>query len=55
MSNNLVNMQAQVNQNPTVNQNPEFMSHHPPVFTHAANSLEAENWLKMVLKMLTHV
>jgi hypothetical protein len=29
------------------------MSHHPPVFTHAADSLEAEDWLKTVLKMLT--
>jgi hypothetical protein len=29
------------------------MSHHPPVFTHAADPLEAEDWLKTVLKMLT--
>jgi hypothetical protein len=29
------------------------MSHHPPVFAHAADLLEAEDWLKTVLKMLT--
>jgi hypothetical protein len=29
------------------------MSHHPPVFSHAADPLEAEDWLKTVLKMLT--
>jgi hypothetical protein len=29
------------------------MSHHPPVFTHATDPLEAEDWLKIVLKMLT--
>ena len=29
------------------------MSHRPPVFTHAADPLEAEDWLKDVEKMLT--
>jgi hypothetical protein len=29
------------------------MSHRPPVFTHAADPLEAEDWLKAVEKMLT--
>jgi TPP-dependent pyruvate/acetoin dehydrogenase alpha subunit len=29
------------------------MSHHPPVLTHAADALDAEDWLKIVLKMLT--
>ena len=29
------------------------MSHHPPVFSHAADPLEAEDWLKTVQKMLT--
>jgi hypothetical protein len=29
------------------------MSHYPPVFTHAADPLEAEDWLKVVLNMLT--
>jgi hypothetical protein len=35
------------------NKHREFMSHHPLVFTHAADPLEAEDWLKTVLKMLT--
>jgi len=29
------------------------MIHRPPVFTHAADPLEAEDWLKAVEKMLT--
>jgi hypothetical protein len=29
------------------------MSHHPLVFSHAADPLEAKDWLKKVLKMLT--
>ena len=29
------------------------MSHKPPIFTHAADPLEAEDWLKTVQKMLT--
>jgi hypothetical protein len=35
------------------NKHREFMSHHPLVFTHADDPLEAEDWLKTVLKMLT--
>jgi hypothetical protein len=51
------NLQAQVN-NPPVpppaprNKHREFMSHHPLVFTHAADPLEAEDWLKSILKSL---
>jgi hypothetical protein len=58
LTNTVTNLQAQVN-NPQVqppaprNKHREFMSHHPPVFTHAADPLEAEDWLKTVLKMLT--
>jgi hypothetical protein len=58
LTNTVTNLQAQVN-NPPVqqpaprNKHREFMSHHPPVFTHAADPLEAEDWLKTVLKMLT--
>jgi hypothetical protein len=56
----VANMQAQAN-NPPVqqpaprNKHREFMSHHPPppVFSHAADPLEAQDWLKTVLKMLT--
>jgi hypothetical protein len=29
------------------------MSHHLPVFTHAADPLDADDWLKTVAKMLT--
>ena len=58
LANNMATMQAQMNQNPPQNQQPRdkhqvFMSHHPPVFSHAADPLEAEDWLKMVQKMLT--
>jgi hypothetical protein len=58
LSNTVTNLQAQIN-NPPVqqpaprNKHREFMSHHPSVFTHAADPLEAEDWLKTVLKMLT--
>jgi hypothetical protein len=58
LTNTVTNQQAQVN-NPPVqqpasrNKHMEFMSHHPLVFTHAADPLEAEDWLKTVLKMLT--
>jgi hypothetical protein len=44
LTNTVTNLQAQVN-NPTVqppaprNKHQEFMSHHPPVFTHAADPL----------------
>jgi hypothetical protein len=56
--NTVENLQAQVN-NPPVqqlapcNKHREFMSHHLPVFTHAIDPLEAQVWLKTVLKMLT--
>jgi hypothetical protein len=45
LTNTVTNLQAQVN-NPPVqpqaprNKNQEFMSHHPPVFTHAADPLK---------------
>jgi hypothetical protein len=54
LTNTVMNLQGQVN-NPLVqqpaprNMNREFMSHHPPVFTHVADPLEAEDWLKTVL------
>ena len=57
LATNVVAIQAQINQNPNHNQPPvsrhrEFMSHRPPTFTHAADPLEAEDWLKAVEKML---
>jgi hypothetical protein len=36
-----------------MNKHREFMSHSPPVFTHAADPLDADDWLKTVGKMLT--
>jgi hypothetical protein len=36
-----------------MNKHREFMSHRPPVFTHAADPLDADDWLKIVGKMLT--
>jgi hypothetical protein len=58
LTNTMANLQAQVNNPPvqqpaSLNKHREFMSHHPPVFSHVANPLEAEDWLKTVLKMLT--
>jgi hypothetical protein len=36
-----------------MNKHRKFMSHRPPVFTHAADPLDADDWLKTVGKMLT--
>jgi hypothetical protein len=60
LTNTVANLQAQVNNPPQppqqqvpTNKNREFMSHRPPVFTHAADPLDADDWLKTVGKMLT--
>jgi hypothetical protein len=58
LTNTVTNLQAQVNNPPLQpparrNKHREFMSHHHLVFTHAADPLEAEDWLKTMLKMLT--
>jgi hypothetical protein len=61
LTNMVANMQAQANNPPQpppqqpapMNKHREFMSHHPPVFTHAADPLDADDWLKTVGKMLT--
>jgi hypothetical protein len=59
LSNTVVNLQAQVNnpsqqqQQAPLNKHRELMSHHPPVFTYTADPLEADDWLKTVLKMLS--
>jgi hypothetical protein len=54
MSTNMASMQAQMNQNQQhKDKNQQFMSHCPPVFSHAADLLEVEDWLKTVEKMLT--
>jgi hypothetical protein len=57
----VANLQAQVNNPPQpppqqpapMNKNWEFMSHRPPVFTHAADPLDADDWLETVGKKLT--
>jgi hypothetical protein len=59
LTNTVANLQ-QVNNPPMqqpapLNKHHEFMSHYPPVFSHAADPLEAVDWLKTVLKMLTTV
>jgi hypothetical protein len=61
LTNTVANLQGQVNNPPQpspphpapMNKHREFMSHRPPVFTHAADPLDADDWLKTVGKMLT--
>jgi hypothetical protein len=61
LTNTVANLQAQVNNPPQplpqqpapMNRHREFMSHRPPVFAHAADPLDADDWLKTVGKMLT--
>jgi hypothetical protein len=54
MSTNMASMQAQITQNqPHKDKHQQFMSHCPPVFSHAVDPLEADDWLKTVEKMLT--
>jgi hypothetical protein len=61
LTNTVANMQAQVNKPPQpppqqpapMNKHREFMSHRPPVFTHAADPLDGDDWLKTAGKMLT--
>jgi hypothetical protein len=33
-----------------VDKHKEFMSHHPPTYSHATDSLDADDWLKTVIK-----
>jgi hypothetical protein len=58
LANTVANLQAPANNPPVqqpapLNKHREFMSHHRPMFSHAADPLEAEDWLKIMLKMLT--
>jgi hypothetical protein len=62
LTNTVANLQAQVNNPPPppqqqapMNKHREFMSHRPLVFTHAADPLDADDWLKTVGKMLTTI
>jgi hypothetical protein len=61
MANTIANMQAQMNQAPQPPPPPardrhrEFMSHKPPSFSHSSDPLQADDWIKMVEKMLNIV
>jgi hypothetical protein len=59
LANTVANLQAQVNnpaqppqQQVPMNKHREFMSHRPPVLTHAADPPDADDWLKTMGKML---
>jgi hypothetical protein len=61
LTNTMANLHAQVNNPPQpppqqqapMNKHREFMSDRLPVFTHATDPLDADDWLKTVGKMLT--
>jgi hypothetical protein len=61
LTNTVANLQGQVYNPPQppppqpapMNKHREFLSHRPPVFTHAADPLDADDWLKTVGKMFT--
>jgi len=58
MAATLANLQAQKNQPPPppppqpMVKHREFMSHRPPTYSHPADPLQADDWLKVVEKML---
>ena len=58
MAATLANMQAQQNQPPLPPppqprvKHREFMSHRPPTYSHSADPLQADDWLKAVEKKL---
>jgi hypothetical protein len=58
MANTIANMQAQMNQAPPPPPPPardshrEFMSHKPPTFSHSPDPLQADDWIKIMEKML---
>jgi hypothetical protein len=58
MANTITNKQAQMNRAPTPPPSPardrhrEFMSHKPSSFSHSSDPLQADDWIKMVEKML---
>jgi hypothetical protein len=61
MANTITNMRAQMNQAPPPpplsarDRHREFTSHKPPSFSHSPNPLQADDWIKMVEKMLNIV
>jgi hypothetical protein len=57
MANTIANMQAQMNQAPPPpphvrDRHKEFMSHKPPTFSHSPDPLKADDWVKIIEKML---
>jgi hypothetical protein len=58
MANTITNMQAQMNQAPppppppTRDKHREFMSYKPPSFSYSPDPLQANDWIKIVEKML---
>jgi hypothetical protein len=61
LTNTVQQMQAQQNQPPQSippppppprDRHKEFMSHHPPTFSHSSNPLDADDWLKTITKKL---
>jgi hypothetical protein len=52
------NMQAQQNQPPQPaplplrDRHKEFMSHNPPTYSHSSDPLDANDWLKTIIKKL---
>jgi hypothetical protein len=58
LTNTVQQMQAQQNQPPQPpplpprDRHKEFMSHHPPTFSHSYDPLDADDWLKTITKKL---
>jgi hypothetical protein len=61
LTNTVQQMQAQQNQSPQPIPPPpppprgrhkEFMSHHPPTFSHSSDPLDADDWMKTITKKL---
>jgi hypothetical protein len=61
LTNTVQQMQAQQNQPPQSippppppprDRHKEFMSHHPPTFSHSSDPLDADDWLKTITKKL---
>jgi hypothetical protein len=49
---NQLNQQHQQNAPPARDKHRDFMSHHPPTFSHAVDPLDADDWLKVIGKKL---
>jgi hypothetical protein len=61
LTNTVQQMQARQNQPPQPippppppprDRHKEFMSHHPPTFSHSSDALDADDWLKTITKKL---